>query len=274
LLTPLHQMIVKKMIAEKGTVLNNEEIAHGIYQMTFSAERICNEEPFPGQFLNICVDNSWEHPLRRPMSIADVNDNQLSIIYKIFGEGSKMLSEFSKGSSIDLLGPLGNSYKETEGTIPILIGGGVGLAPIVWFNKVLQTNGVEHKIVIGARSAEEHFLSHDPERNIYITTDDGSAGEHGTVMPTVKKICDEAENPKLFACGPEPMMKAVHLFVKEFDFPCELSVESYMGCATGICQGCVIERASNGVKEHSYHERYSLVCIDGPVYRAKEIIFS
>ena len=267
-------MIVKKMIAEIGTVLNNEEIAHGIYQMTFSAEKICNEDPFPGQFLNICVDNTWEHPLRRPMSIADVNNDKLSIIYKIFGEGSTMLSEFSKGSSVDLLGPLGNSYKETEGTTPILIGGGVGLAPIIWFNKVLQTNGIEHKIVIGARSAKEHFLSHDPKRNIYLTTDDGSAGEHGTVMPTVKKICNRVERPKLFACGPEPMLKAIHLFVKEFDFPCELSVESYMGCATGICQGCVIERAFNGIKKHSYHERYSLVCLDGPVYRAKEIIFS
>ena len=120
------------MIAEKGTVLNNEEIARGIYQMTFSAERICNEEPFPGQFLNICVDDSWEHPLRRPMSIADVNDNQLSIIYKIFGEGTKILSEYKNGYSIDLLGPLGNSFGETEGTTPILIGGGVGLSPIIW----------------------------------------------------------------------------------------------------------------------------------------------
>ena len=108
----------------------------------------------------------------------------------------------------------------------------------------------------------------------HITTDDGSMGELGTVMPTVERVCGETENTKLFVCGPEPMMKAVHQFVTSTHIPCELSVESYMGCATGLCQGCVIERASHGLKDHSYHEKYSLVCIDGPIYLAQEIVFS
>ena len=274
MLTPLLQVTVRTMVAEKGTVLDNREIARGIFQMTFTADRICNEEPSPGQFLNICVDDSWDHPLRRPMSIANAEGDKLSIIYKLFGEGTKILSEYIKGQSIDLLGPLGNSYGDTKGTTPVLIGGGVGLAPILWFHKVLQKNNVNHITVLGARNVEEHFLSHEPEKNIYLTTDDGSMGELGTVMPTVERVCGETENTKLFVCGPEPMMKAVHQFVTSTHIPCELSVESYMGCATGLCQGCVIERASHGLKDHSYQEKYSLVCIDGPIYLAQEIVFS
>ena len=261
------------MVIERASVTANELIAEGIFQMSISAPKIAGENPSPGQFINISVSNSCLHPLRRPMSIAGRGGEALNIIYKIFGEGTRLLSEFPVGSHIDILGPLGNAFELTEGMMPVLVGGGVGLAPILWFDETLRSNGIDHITIIGARHAGEHFLDHRPKEGFILTTDDGTVGERGTVLPTVERICLGMENPKLFACGPEAMLKAVKQFASEETVACELSVESYMGCATGICQGCVIEHENGSISEHSYHERFSLVCLEGPVYDAKDIRF-
>ncbi|MBH31735.1 MAG: hypothetical protein CMG71_07090 [Candidatus Marinimicrobia bacterium] len=261
------------MVIERASVTANELIAEGIFQMNVSAPKIAGENPSPGQFINISVIDSWFHPLRRPMSIAGREGESLKIIYKIFGAGTRLLSEFPVGSFIDLLGPLGNTFELTEGATPVLVGGGVGLAPILWFDETLRSNGIDHTTIIGARHSGEHFLEHCPKEGFILTTDDGTVGIKGTVLPTIESICLEMENPKLFACGPEPMLKAVKQFAEKETVLCELSVESYMGCATGICQGCAIEHKSSSISEHSYHERFSLVCLDGPIYNAKDIRF-
>lgn len=262
------------MIIEQSKILDNDQIAHGIFRMTVASEMIAAAHPSPGQFVNICVNDSWEHPLRRPMSIAGLDGERLIIIYKVFGEGTEILAGRQEGETIDILGPLGNSFGNSHGCTPILVGGGVGLAPILWLHERFVSRGIKHSTIIGARSSGEHFHTHAPSDGLFLTTDDGSVGEKGTVIPTLRKICADLSNPRIFACGPEPMLKAVHEYANESKIPGELSVESYMGCATGICQGCVVERATDGSPEHSYHERYSLVCCDGPVYRAEEIVFS
>ena len=153
------------------------------------------------------------------------------------------------------------------------MGGGVGLAPIVNMWNQINDNIENNHLIIGAKTKNEHIHSHKPKNHIYLTTDDGSLGTKGTVMKTLKELCENIDNPEVFACGPEPMLKAVQSYVTMKHIPAQLAVESYMGCGVGICQGCVISRQNNNKKDHTYHERYSLVCIDGPVYNAGEITF-
>ena len=261
------------MIFEDITITKNDEIASGLWKMEFSAPLISSMYEGAGQFIQIQVETGWEYPLRLPMSIAECNDNIISIIYKIFGEGTSILSQKNSRDTINVLGPLGNVFKIHNDKSHIFVGGGVGLAPIL--NLWDQLNGrIENNyLIVGARTGREHIHSHDPEHHVFVTTADGSLGIQGTIMNTLKELCEKRKKSEVFACGPEPMLKAVHSYVIMHDISAQLAVESYMGCGVGICQGCVISRQNNRQKEHSYHKKYSLVCIDGPVYYAGEIKF-
>lgn len=262
------------MLIERVNIISNTEIANNIWEMFFDAPKIISEYKGSGQFINILVEDSWNHPLRRPMSIASVNDGRVSIIYKIFGDVTKMLSKKESGSNIEILGPLGNTFtKWNEDCYPILVGGGVGVPPILNLKSECELSEIDHSIIIGARNSNEHFITHNPEKNIILTTDDGSAGESGTVMNPIDIIIKEKINPYIFACGPEPMLVAIRNYSLKNNIPAQLSVESYMGCGVGLCQGCVISKNNIHKKENSYHEQYSLVCVDGPVYEAKDIRF-
>lgn len=258
------------MNIENVTIESNKEIAMNIWRMSMNAPNIAAAYIGPGQFINILPNDNWQHPIRRPMSIASVNGSNVEIIYKIFGDITDQLSRKIYGDTINILGPLGNIFtewdkKEVE---PILIGGGVGLAPILNVYESCR-NSI---MIIGARTAAEHFMEHDPENNIYLTTDDGSMGIAGNVLKAIAEI-DVNENSIIYACGPEPMLHALQAFAIDKNIRAQLSVESYMGCGVGLCQGCVIERQNGQVQENSYHEKYSLVCLDGPVYESSEVNF-
>ena len=206
------------------------------------------------------------------MSISAVEDGKIEIIYKVFGEMTQLLSEKDAGENLDILGPLGNTFKlHDDGSTPILVGGGVGLAPILNMYGEINLSEKDGFLIIGARTGAEHFMEHEPHNNVLLTTDDGSIGILGTVIPAIEKSLEKATNPAIFACGPEQMLKAVQEFAAVHAMPAQLSVESYMGCGIGICQGCVVERVNGSSTEHSYHEKYSLVCIDGPVYQTEEV---
>jgi len=262
------------MIIEKVNIKLNRQIADNIWEMVFDAPNIASKYVGAGQFISILANDSWGHPLRRPMSIASVKDNDISIIYKIFGDVTNILSKKNKGDSVELLGPIGNTFSNWDSdTFPILIGGGVGLAPILNLKHQCERSNVDHAIIIGARNSNEQFMKHDPDKNTYLTTDDGSIGEHGTVMTPLDEIIKSHKNPYLYACGPEAMMIAIRDYSIDKNINTQLSVESYMGCGVGLCQGCVIHNVTNNLDEHTYHQKYSLVCVDGPVYEAKDIYF-
>ena len=262
------------MIIERARIKSNRPLAHEIWEMQFEAPNIAREYMGSGQFINILTVDDWNHPLRRPMSIASSEDGFVSIIYKIFGNMTRELTQKKSGETLDLLGPLGNIFSKWDnGSYPILIGGGVGLAPILNLKKACDDNKIEYTMIIGARSGNEHFISHEPEKNIYLTTDDGSMGEKGTVMVPFQRLVEINKNAFIFACGPEPMLRAVKEFAINNDIQAQLSVESYMGCGIGFCQGCVIQRKISEIQTHSYHEKYSLVCMDGPIYNAMDIKF-
>ncbi|MEE9190809.1 MAG: hypothetical protein V3U16_08580 [Candidatus Neomarinimicrobiota bacterium] len=264
------------MIIEDCEIVANTQLAAGLWEMSFRSSNISSQDLLPGQFISIQINENWERPLRRPMSIAGARQDVLSIIYKIFGSGTHELSKKIKGDSINILGPLGNNFTGWDSVkTPILIGGGVGLAPILFLHEHCQRMGIQSILIVGAKTGQEHFLSHDPSNRLYLTTDDGSIGVNGTVLDALQMLSISEKNGKLFACGPEMMLSTLQRFAISQNIQAQLAVESYMACGFGICQGCVIRRNSNrkSIDEHTYHQKYSLVCEDGPVYEANEVLF-
>jgi dihydroorotate dehydrogenase electron transfer subunit len=219
----------------------------------------------PGQFVNILIDNSPETFLRRPFSIFDVDyyANKLSIVVKVAGAGSKKLTEIEEGSSVDMIYPLGNGFSlpESNGEF-LLVGGGVGVAPLFLLAKQLNEKGIKPHILLGARTFEDHILIEEFKQlgDVYITTDDGSLGTKGFVVAH-EIWAKKGAYGKIFCCGPEPMMKAVAVKANQLNIDCEVSLENMMACGFGVCL-CCVTKTSDGNK---------CVCTDGPVFNTKDL---
>tara|TARA_Y100000590_G_C15702023_1_gene1007160 strand:- start:627 stop:1427 length:801 start_codon:yes stop_codon:yes gene_type:complete len=259
---------------EKIRVISNEEISEGIFKTTFKSSSI-SSIALPGQFINILPEYNWSHVMRRPMSIASQGNSEISIIYKPIGDGTQIMANWKKGDLIDVIGPLGNYWNNYKQTFPILIGGGVGIAPILNFHNYLNEKNINHILIMGAKNDREHFLHHAPNRNIYMSTDDGSLGIKGNVVDVIKFIYKSKNlvtNTKLFSCGPPKMMESVKTYAIDNNILCDLALETIMACGIGICQGCTIEKHVQDSNIHSYRNRFSLACIDGPIFNAKDIV--
>jgi len=253
------------MIISKSEIIENKQIAEGIWQMIFKSSEIADDYLGAGQFVSVLANSNWEHPIRRPMSIAEVNDDKISIIYKVFGSVTQTLTQLKSNDCIDVLGPLGNTFNvDFDKYCPILIGGGIGLSPILNLSQYLTQKKIVFTTIIGAKSANEHFLQHNPNNFIFLSTDDGSVGIHGTIIDALNIVLKNTDNPKVFACGPGPMLFSLQNMLKDQSIPAQFSVESYMACGIGLCQGCAIPNNNNG---------YHLVCKDGPVFDATEVSF-
>jgi len=262
------------MITETGRVVSNQSIANNIWRMDLNLPQIVRTEPQPGQFLEILINPSWERPLRRPMSIAGINAGSLSLIYKILGSSTRELSHKQPGDTLQVIGPLGNSFSQSAtGLTPVLVAGGVGLPPILWLHQNLLKQNINHYLIIGAQTGDEHFLTADERHNIYLATDDGSLGRFDTVIPVLIDIINKCNNIYVYSCGPEAMLEAVQATAARHKIAGQLSTESYMACGFGVCQGCVIRRSKNKQTEHSFHSQFALVCKDGPVFEFGEIKF-
>lgn len=254
------------MIIDKSEIINNSQIAKGIWQMVFKSTAIADKYLGAGQFVSVLSDDNWEHPIRRPMSIAKVKDNEISIIYKVFGSVTQALTKLKSNDYIDVFGPIGNTFTvDYETYNPILVGGGTGLSPVLNLSKYLKQKGINITTIIGAKTSDEHFLQHNPDKNMFLSTDDGSVGIKGTVVNALNIVLGNTKNPKIFACGPEQMLSSLQIMLEENRIPAQFSVESYMACGVGICQGCAIPKIQN--------DGYHLVCKDGPVFEADEVKF-
>ncbi len=252
------------MVISQAEIRNNSEVARNIWRMEFYAPEIAREYRGPGQFITLSVINRKENLIRRPMSIAGAKDNIITIIYKIFGSVTQAFKTLNEGDYVEVLGPLGNTFNlEDMDYTPVLVGGGIGLAPILNLAEYFDNVGKRPVTIIGAKTAEEHFVKNYPKDNLYLSTDDGSAGTQGTVIDVLNRINNSVKNPFVYACGPEPMLKALKKYLIGLKVPGQFSVESYMACGFGFCQGCAI---SNG-------ENYYLVCKDGPVFNYNEVSF-
>jgi len=254
---------------EKVRVNYNREIAKGYLEVEFESE-IIGLHSRPGQFINILPNLNWNNVMRRPMSISQQSNSSLRIIFKIVGTGTAIMSNWKEGELVDIIGPLGNYWKNWKKYHPVLIGGGVGIAPILNLHYHLNAMKINNTLIMGARNKYEHFLKHSPKNRIYLTTDDGSYGISGNVLDAYNFI-NNKDKQKIFSCGPVSMMMGVRKMAIEKDIPCDLAIERIMACGFGICQGCTVERLSS-LDEHSYRNRFALACIDGPIFSAKEII--
>ena len=259
---------------EIGKVVSNGEISEGIYQTVLNSTEI-SAHSHPGQFVNILPSSNWEQVMRRPMSIASQGNEEISIIYKVVGEGTRIMANWVKGKQVDLIGPLGNYWKGYDSSYPILIGGGVGIAPILNLHNKLKKDHLQHILIMGAKNKREHFLKHDPENHIFMSTDDGSMGIAGNVVVALKNIFPNSNYPpdcKIYSCGPPMMMESVRSYSLQNNLECDLALETIMACGFGICQGCTVIRKAETIGQHSYRNQFALACMDGPIFNAKGIV--
>ena len=217
----------------------------------------------PGHSAELLVEDTRNAFLRRPISIYDVSekDNTLELLIQIVGEGTRLMSELVEGDTLDSVYPLGIGFNmDPKDKNVLLIGGGVGVAPLLYLAKELNKIGVRPKILLGGRAAGNIIEVSNFEQygDVYVSTEDGSIGEKGFV--TQHSVMNEPVD-KIFTCGPDPMMRAIADIAFERNINCEVSLENMMACGIGACLCCVTETV----------EGNKCVCTEGPVFNTKEL---
>ncbi len=219
----------------------------------------------PGQFVEVKVEGSPSTFLRRPISInyVDTAANQLWLLIAMVGAGTRTLGTLKVGDRLNLLFPLGNGFSpmQQQGETVLLVGGGVGVAPLLQYGKVLKQQGAQPIFLLGSRTAED-LLQLDLFQAIapvYTTTEDGSAGEKGFV--TQHSILSTMHFDRISCCGPKPMMLSVARYAKQTNTPCEVSLENMMACGLGACLCCVEKTVKGNV----------CVCTEGPVFNINDL---
>lgn len=248
-------------------VISQEKIAADIYSMWIQTQEI-GREARPGQFISVyTADKSKLLP--RPISLCEIDriGSTLRIVYRVTGTGTgtEELSRLAAGDPITILGPLGNGFplEEARGKRVFLMGGGIGIPPMIETGKQIGT-----EVVTIAGYRDELFLTDEMKKNgaLYVATEDGSAGTKGNVMDAIR--ANHLSADVIFACGPKPMLRAVKAYAEEQQIPCWVSMEERMACGIGACLACVCQ--STDVDGHSLvHNKR--VCKDGPVFLASEV---
>ena len=253
----------------QATVIHTRRISSDVSIITLDCPEIAATAK-PGNFLNIKVNNTTQPLLRRPFSIHNVDGGHIDIMVKSIGCGTALFCDAATGSTVMVLGPLGNCFSldDHDFNTAILVSGGIGTAPMLFLEKTLALKGKKVINLIGGRTKEE--LLPQELGNCRFATDDGSVGFSGNVVELLGNELPALEKEgklKIFSCGPNPMLKAVAKFCRAHKLPCDLSLESVMGCGIGICYGCSVEinTADGGV-------RTILLCREGPVIDAKLIV--
>ncbi|MHA9742145.1 dihydroorotate dehydrogenase electron transfer subunit [Robinsoniella peoriensis] len=253
-------------IKEKSRIISQEKIAGDVYSMWLDSEHITKNAK-PGQFISV-FSRDGSRLLPRPISICEINreKNALRIVYRVVGKGTSEFSGLTEGSEIEIMGPLGNGFpleRMEEGKKAFLIGGGIGIPPMVQLAKELKG---EKQAIMGYR--DELFLTEELDNyaKVYIATEDGSEGTRGNVLDAIRENGLTAD--VIFACGPTPMLRALKSYAEENDIECWLSLEEKMACGIGACLACVCQ--SKELDEHSQvHNKR--ICKDGPVFLSTEI---
>ncbi len=237
------------------TIEENRALTSWVWSMTLKGEN--SGITRPGQFVQLQLPGFY---LRRPISVCQWDATHLRLVYKVVGQGTEAMTGMKPGTTLDVLTGLGNGFDvEACGASPLLVGGGVGLPPLVGLAAALQQAGKKPQVAVGFGTAEEIFLKDDLERMgvpVHIATMDGSVGVQGLVTRAMEGIAFDS----VCACGPEPMLKAVYNFA---DVPGQFSFEERMGCGFGACMGCSC-KTKHGTKR---------ICKDGPVLRREEILW-
>ncbi|MFT5086483.1 MAG: dihydroorotate dehydrogenase electron transfer subunit [Candidatus Latescibacterota bacterium] len=261
------------MIDEKVELLANDEVSEGFHLARLRAPHIA-AGAVPGQFVNIEVSASYAPFLRMPLSVCAVDDNAgtVDLLYESMGPKSAAFSRLRPGEQTRCLGPLGKGFSApSPGARAILVGGGIGVPPMMFWGRTLLAQGIDVTLLVGARSASKHLpdeLLKGGTTRLRRASDDGSLGHNGLVTDLLR---DELTRGvcSVFTCGPHGMMSAVAALCFQADVPCQVSLEEYMACGIGICVGCVV-RVENPQGGSAYAD-YSRICVDGPVFDARHI---
>ena len=223
-------------------------------------------EMLPGQFVEVRVDGSPSTFLRRPISInfVDRENNELWLLVATVGEGTKQLAKLKFGDVLNCVLPLGNGFTPAkQGEKVLLVGGGVGVAPLLYMGAEMKRQGIEPTFLLGARTANDLLMLpiFTKYGRAYVTTEDGSMGEKGFV--TNHSILNQEHFDRISTCGPTPMMKAVARYARQNNVDCEASLENLMACGLGACL-CCVEKTTEG---------NLCVCKDGPVFNIKKLLW-
>ena len=256
-----------KAIHHHCKILSNTKVCERFFQVSLDAPALADKGQ-PGQFLNIRVADQLDPFLRRPFGIYRSGGGTVDMLVEIRGRGTEMLSRRKPGETLDVLGPLGRAFSRPGGGVEhvVLIGGGIGAAPLLSAAQAWKDCGKTMTLLYGARSEEYVFdlkLFEEAGCTVFIATDDGSVGTPGRVSELFDRIPTEAEKTALYVCGPSPMMKSVQAFAAEHQLNGECSCEEVMACGIGACLGCVVNTTSG----------YKTACHDGPVFDLGEVVF-
>ena len=235
-------------------IISNIPLTENVYKMVLYGD--VSAITAPGQFINIRIEGLY---LRRPISVCDMTEDTVTIIYKVVGKGTEALSKMQKGE-LDILTGLGNGYTtDDSGDRPLLIGGGVGVPPLYMLAKKLISEGKQVSVILGFNTAKEVFCEKDFSSlgcDVTVTTVDGSYGVKGFVTEAMKNI----DYTCFYTCGPEPMLKAVYAASNTEGY---FSFEERMGCGFGACMGCSCKTITG----------YKRICKEGPVMKKEEILW-
>ncbi len=265
----------------KSMLLSNVEVSPSYFRMRMTAPPAIVDSQ-PGQFVMLRVNPAIDPLLRRPFGIFDLGtfeteftdcgrQSYLEILYKVVGKGTSMLASLNKGDHLDVLGPLGKGFIPGDPTVEkLLVGGGVGLAPLYYLAREL-VKGSKVNLFAGGRNKEDVLCITEFERlgvETYVATDDGTLGARGLVTDVFEQQLAKARpGSMIFACGPFPMLKAVASLAERYGALCQVSLEAYMACGVGACLGCVVKG-----KNHSDETPdYRCVCKDGPVFDSRDL---
>ena len=241
-------------------VIKNTKIQQDIYLISISWDK----DAKPGQFVMVkCGDDTL---LRRPFSIHSISDGELKILYQVKGKGTKFMQGLKKGSSISIIGPLGNGFTIPRDTSKALIvGGGVGIAPLLFLLEKLNDRGIHTLSLLGFKEKPFRVEAFEKFSKTLISTESGTYGEKGTVIEILREI-----NLKgfgiVYGCGPKPMLRSLRELTNKEGIKCQISLEERMGCGIGACLSCVcMIRDKNGWS-------YKRVCKEGPIFWAKDVM--
>ncbi|WP_035099520.1 dihydroorotate dehydrogenase electron transfer subunit [Aneurinibacillus terranovensis] len=259
------------------TVVSNQPIAEGIFRMEVQGTQ-AGRMNRPGQFVHVRCGSGIDPLLRRPISICDVNEEEqvLTMIYRVEGHGTQVLSQYVPGQQVDVIGPLGQGFpvdSRRAGEHALLIGGGVGVPPLYYLGKQLRKRGVNVTFVIGFAAAAQVFLKDELAEvgTVHVTTVDGSMGVKGFVTDVLREDynLDDRDWDVLYSCGPLPMLRALQQKYERSGKEGYISLEQRMGCGIGACLACVCP-----AQEAGKGKKYRKICSDGPVFPFGEVKLS
>lgn len=255
-----------KPAIEPVTVLANDRVAEGVGLMALHAPHTAAAVA-PGQFVHVRVATGADVILRRPFSVHRTSGERIEILYQILGAGTLRLAEKAVGERMDVVGPLGHGWEIGAATAhALLVAGGLGAAPLGMLAEQLAERGIAVAVAQGAPTASRlvaRELFERVARRVEVATDDGTAGEHGLVTVPVARLLEQERFDVVYACGPEPMQRAVAGLAAQAGTACQVSLERLMACGIGACLSCVVS-TRDGLKR---------ACVDGPVFDAREVVW-